>query len=64
MFPFVMFMLNLSVKFMIIPFVLIMIFVWELYRLSHDSNDNYNPEPYMSHKKFETCASVKHGWKI
>jgi hypothetical protein len=64
MFPFVMFMFNLNVRFMIIPFAFIGIFVWELYKLSHDSNDNYNPEPYMSHKKFETCASAKHGWKI
>jgi len=61
-FPFIMFMLDLKTIYIIIPFALIIIAIWELRSLSSKtSNQN---DSFISHSKFEYNNKAKNSWKI
>jgi len=62
-FPFVMFMLNLKIIYIIIPFALIIIAAWELYTVSPSKEANSN-DSFISNKKFEYNAKMRHEWKM
>jgi len=62
LFPFAMFMFNLDYKYVIIPFVLIGIFVWEIYRLSREKSSD--AELYIKSSSIHSRADLKNGWKI
>jgi CPA2 family monovalent cation:H+ antiporter-2 len=60
-FPFIMFMFNLKPIYVIIPFALLIIFAWQVYRLSRNAGHDYT-EQYASSQRI--TYPIKHGWKI
>jgi hypothetical protein len=62
LFPFIMFMFNLKTIYILFSFIMLVIFAWEMYRLSHDSEDVHT-ESY-TRISLGSHPSINHGWKI
>jgi hypothetical protein len=64
LFPFVMFMLGLSLLYLIIPFVMIGIFIWQMHKISQATNNEISTEFPTFQKYSRTAESGKLSWKM